>query len=436
MRALLTAAGTRGDVQPLFAFARALQRAGHDAVVAGPPDFVAEAAALGVRYVPCGPDMQQLVRAQSGMGANPITLLRAARKTAHADLIAHFDALLPLAREADVIVGAGLMFAAASVAEVANVPYRYLAYTPDALRSAYHAPPLSDIHSFGRPLNRWLWQAFAGLTHFMLAPGLNQRRRAFGLRDVDNVLDHAMSPERALLAADAEIAPCPPDVRLAGTQLGGLRLDDERPLPEALERFLEAGDPPVYFGFGSMPAADPIATTRDIVACAKRVGVRAVIARGWAGLGEGVELGPNVHVVDDVTHRRLFPRVAVVVHHGGAGTTDAAMLAGVPQLVVPHLLDQFGWSRRVHALGLGPAPLPRYRWSRTRLTEQVWQALRLPEHARRASALSQRLRARDGLAEAIGALETAVRIPRRSIRPSRRPQAAPSLRPASASMAP
>lgn len=407
MRVLLTAAGTRGDVQPLFGLARALQRAGHQAIVAAPPNFAREAAALGIDYRACGPDMRKLVTAHAELGANPIRLVRAARETAHADTLNHFDGLLPLAHDADVIVAAGLMFAAASVAELAKVPYRYLAYTPDVLRSDHHPPPLSDVRNFGRPINRWLWKGFAALTHWMVGRSLNQRRQQYGLPATPDVLTHAMLPAQCLLASDIELAPLPRDLQLAAPQLGNLRLDDDRPLPPELERFLQAGPAPVYFGFGSMPDAKPATTTAQIIACARALGVRAIISRGWAQLGANIDHAPDVLAIDDVTHRHLFPRVAAVVHHGGAGTTDAATFAGVPQLVVPHLLDQFGWARRVDAQHLGPKPLPRYRWAQKRLTQALAQTLGDPSYAERARQVALAVQSRDGLSAAIVALEHA-----------------------------
>jgi vancomycin aglycone glucosyltransferase len=166
------------------------------------------------------------------------------------------------------------------------------------------------------------------------------------------------------------------------------------PLPEKLEQFLAAGPAPVYFGFGSMPDHDPRATTELLLAVAERVGCRALISRGWAELGEAA-LPEHVMAVGDVSHARLFPRTAAVVHHGGAGTTHSAARAGVPQIVVPHLLDQFYFARRVHELGVATPAIARRKLTVSRLAERVSALLDHELLAERAAELGRRLAALD-----------------------------------------
>lgn len=129
-------------------------------------------------------------------------------------------------------------------------------------------------------------------------------------------------------------------------------LADPAPLPEEVVRFLDSGDPPVFVGFGSMPADSEAA--RGPVAAARAAGRRVIVSRGWADLAVTDE-SPDCLVIGDVGHDALFPRVAAVVHHGGAGTTAAAARAGVPQIVTPMFGDQFYWAGRVVDLGVGAA---------------------------------------------------------------------------------
>jgi vancomycin aglycone glucosyltransferase len=411
MRVLLTVSGTRGDVQPLFALARGLERAGHHAVLAAPPNFATEARSLGIDFHPCGLDTEAILRANAKVGRNPARVFKLAQKTARSDTLAHLETLMPLARQTELVVSAGVMFAGASVAEVAGVPYRYIAYTPDALRSAHHAPPLLDLHGLPAPINRWLWSGFSRYVQWLLGDTINGWRRDAGLEPDDDVLGSAMDPEFALLAADPELARLPPDVALGSGEVGNFWLDDPRPLSAELERFLEQGAPPIYFGFGSIPDPRPESTTAAIVGCVRAVGARAVIARGWAGLGANADLGPDILVVDDAPHGKLFPRVAAVVHHGGAGTTAAAVLAGRAQLVIPHVMDQFAWGRRVHSLGLGPKPLPRFRCNTARLRKRVAELVN-PAYTSQAQSLAPALASRDGVRAALRALELACAIHR------------------------
>ncbi len=106
----------------------------------------------------------------------------------------------------------------------------------------------------------------------------------------------------------------------------------------------------MYFGFGSIRAPEQLA--RAMIESARTLGRRAIVSRGWAELGL-VDDGRDCLAIDEVNHQRLFPRVAAVVHHGGAGTTMTAARAGVPQVVLPQHYDQHYWARRVRELGIG-----------------------------------------------------------------------------------
>ena len=117
-----------------------------------------------------------------------------------------------------------------------------------------------------------------------------------------------------------------------------------------MEDFLSSGEPPVYFGFGSMRSTE--GASRVCVEAARALGVRAIISQGWGNL-RPIDTGSDCLAVDDLSHEKLFPRVSAIVHHGGAGTTTAAAGAGKPQVIVPHLYDQFFWAHRAQVLGIG-----------------------------------------------------------------------------------
>src|SRR5262249_31995739 len=135
-------------------------------------------------------------------------------------------------------------------------------------------------------------------------------------------------------------------------QTGAWILPDERALSPELTRFLDAGDPPVYFGFGSMRAPQNLGAS--MLEAARALGRRALVSRGWADLSLADDASDCL-AIGEVNQQALFRRVAAVVHHGGAGTTTAAALAGGPQVVVPQLYDQHYWAGRVRELGIGSA---------------------------------------------------------------------------------
>ena len=172
--------------------------------------------------------------------------------------------------------------------------------------------------------------------------------------------------------------------------------------PAELREFLDAGEPPVCFGFGSMLAADPAAMTAlAIEALAARRGVLV----GDLHVQAGVELPPSVFAVGAVEHGWLFERCAAVVHHGGAGTTAAALRAGATSVIVPHMLDQFAWARRLRELGASPPPIPRRKLSAPRLREAIAAAVEDPRFAARTALLGEQIRQEDGVGCALEAFE-------------------------------
>jgi vancomycin aglycone glucosyltransferase len=138
-------------------------------------------------------------------------------------------------------------------------------------------------------------------------------------------------------------------------QSGAWILRDERQLSPELETFLDAGEPPVYFGFGSMRAPQDLSGV--MIRTARTLGRRAIVSRGWADLS-GMDNEPDCLTVGEVNQQALFKRVAAVVHHGGAGTTTVAALAGAPQVVIPQLYDQHYWAARIRELAIGTAHQP------------------------------------------------------------------------------
>lgn len=183
---------------------------------------------------------------------------------------------------------------------------------------------------------------------------LNSQRTKLNLAPVSDVRSHIFT-DRPWLAADPILAPWPDPTDPAVFQTGAWIVPDDRPLSPELEAFLEAGEPPVYFGFGSMRA--PADLSQVMIQTARALGRRAIISRGWADLSL-VDNEPNCLAIGEVNQQALFKRVAAVFHHGGAGTTTAAALAGVPQIVIPQMYDQHYWAQRIHDLGIGTAHAP------------------------------------------------------------------------------
>ena len=388
MRVLLSTIGSRGDVQPLVALALELRALGHDARLCVPPDFREWIESLGFAVVPIGPELRSTGRA-SPAAAPPTPEQR--RRMVEASVATQFETIAAAARDRDVIVGAtALQIAAPSVAERAGIPYVFAAYCPAVLPSPRHAPPVlamrGDTPAGADADFAALWERDAARFAETFGDALNTHRASIGLPPVGDVRGYVMT-SRPWLAADATLAPWPDPDDGRVLQTGAWLLRDERPLSAELERFLDAGDPPIYFGFGSNRATENLA--RVMIESARALGRRAVLLRGWAELSP-IDDAPDCIAIGEVNQQALFARVAAVVHHGGAGTTTTAARAGAPQVIVAQHYDQHYWAGRVAELGVGAAHDGTTPTAES-LTRALEHALR-PEVATRARALAPMIR--------------------------------------------
>ncbi|MFI6014402.1 glycosyltransferase [Streptomyces sp. NPDC051243] len=329
-----------------------LRELGAEVRVCAPADeeFAKLLAGVGVELVPVGPSARALTKA----GPVPSSL----PQRAAAVIASQLDVITPAAEGCDVLVATGMISAAAgalSVADKLGIPSVSVTFQQLTLPSA-DRPPLAYP---GHPLppdvtdNRALWDLDAQNVNALFGETLNTNRASIGLPPVDNVRDYVIG-DRPWLATDPALDPWQETPDLDVVQTGAWLLPDERPLPDGLVAFLEAGAPPVYVGFGSMPLHGSEDAAQVAIEAVRAQGRRVLVGRGWADLSL-IDDQSDCFAVGDVNHQALFGRVAAVVHHGGAGTTTTAARAGTPQVVVPQLADQPYWAGRVAELGIGAA---------------------------------------------------------------------------------
>jgi len=404
MRILLSTYGSRGDVQPLVALARALRLIAVDSRLSAPPDpeFTTLAAEAGVPFVPAFMPIREWIAQARASGA-PLPQL------AERMVGAQYEALAAAAANCDAVVATGLfpsVAAARSVAERCDIAFAPALFCPQSLPSTEHPPYAYPgwPHPPGVHDNSALWQRNVIVMNALFGEAFNGHRARIGLPPVDNVRDHVLGGA-SLLACDPTLGPWPGGGDV--TQTGAWLLPDRRALPDHVAAFLDAGPPPVYVGFGSMAGPSVPAAAETAMAAIRAEGRRIVLQSGWAGLAGREGVGDCCHV-GEVNQGALFPRVAAVVHHGGAGTTMAAALSGAPQLIVPQVADQPYWGRRIAALRLGavvaePSPSP------DALTRALRRML-APACRAGAAALAPQLR-RDGASLAAHWLAKRLRTP-------------------------
>ncbi|GAA4997042.1 glycosyltransferase [Actinopolymorpha pittospori] len=432
VKVLVLTLGTRGDVQPFVALAKGLLRSGHDVVVAAPERFADFVAGHGVAFAALDDGPLRLMDGGSAVGDVASGGLRA-RVALARRLPAMFSRVLEdcwsvastgTGAGADVVVHNGQVIAGQHVAEKLGVPAVLALPLPMYVPTRDFPWPGQDLLA-GLPkwLNRTTYLGMKGPA-LMFGQTVDRWRRTLGLPRRAGRHDPLRRPGGGAVpvmhAVSRHVLARPGDWPTTATMTGYWFLDDADPhamdapapsgptgqsgLPADLEAFLDSGEPPIFVGFGSMSGSDPVGTTEAVLAATQRARVRAVLATGWGGLVAD-RARDDVFVLGEVPYAELFPRVAAVVHHGGAGTTGAAVAAGRPQVICPFVADQPFWGRRMHVLGVAPAPIDQRRLSPAELASAIRRVLDEQTFASKAEGLGALVRDEDGVMNAVELLE-------------------------------
>ena len=423
MRICVVALGTHGDVRPLLALAEGLSRAGDQVVFATHRYYENMVCDRGLAFRAVEVDPRAVIDSSLGRGwvrsgTNPLQFMRHFRELARSFGRELTEDCYRACRDADVIV-TGLLsyFATWNLAERLGVPLAAAflqpatpsRHLPSVLFHELRGPaPVRRLYNAAshRLIESLLWSVLRSPTNEVRADLLDlprvPRRHTFAANLNDSLVLYGFS---------AEVLPRPADwgdhVQVTGYWFLNGDGDGWRP-DAALRRFLAAGAPPVYVGFGSMSSDSEEGLTGIVFSALRRCGLRGVLATGWGGLTPA-QLPPDMLMLDWVPHDWLFPRTAAVIHHGGAGTTATGLRHGVPQVVVPFFGDQHFWGRRIHELAVGPRPVPRRRLTADRLAAALRFAASDPAVRARAVEVGARIRTEDGVAAAVRALRSRLR---------------------------
>ncbi|MGC7101853.1 glycosyltransferase [Amycolatopsis lurida] len=425
MKILLITHGSHGDVRPFAALAMGLREAGHEVVLAGPVSSVSVAQPHCDHVHPLDDGTNNLVHDRNaweavetnfrGLRGKKLGLAflrqnRAAMAKVFEDL-----AVLTgdLARTGDIdLVVHQVNVPGQAIAEKLGVPAVPVCLQPFWVPTATFADPILPFRP-PRFLNRASYlstklfvRGFTGGTANWRMERLGLPRRRFA-QDVFRRADG--SPAPTLQAFSRYVLPSPvryPD-SVHTTGFFFLPAASDWTPPRPLAEFLAAGEPPVYLGFGSMVGSDPARTGRIVAEAVRLAKVRAVVAVGRGGIRPGGS-DERVFHLEHAPHDWLFPRMAAVVHHGGAGTAGAALAAGRPQVVCPFMFDQPYFGRRLHEIGVAPPPRPLRQLTSRGLATAIHEAVHNRAFIARARELGHWVRAEDGVREAVKVLESVI----------------------------
>lgn len=405
--------GSHGDIRPFLALAEGLQLAGHEVTllitcvdsdayaavsspagvdirtVASPVMMADEAAEIGIAVVSARDPLRQMA-----------LIMRRCFAPAEDAMVA---AAMRLTAESDLLIGHYFHYPLQVMAERAGKPYVSVLLSHAGIPSAYNHPL-----GWPRIFNRMLWWLTRTLMHRELAPYVNGLRKRLGMPQVRDVMGSVwLSRQLTLAAVSPQLCERQPDwpdwVQVCGfLDMPNMSLEGQ--MSDALALFLGAGAPaPIYMTLGSwMPQDLPNQTDalRMLSEAATLAGCRAVIqASRWEACG--FRSDERIMYVSAAPHHLVLPRCAAAVHHGGAGTTQSAMLAGVPHVVIAHISEQEHWARELQRVGVAGRPLRRRSVDAAALAQRIGEVLQMPDARSRAMALARAMAGENGVANAV-----------------------------------
>jgi len=404
--------GSLGDVYPYLAIGRVLQGRGHRVVIAanGPHRRGVEAA--GFAFVALQPELPPGDRELLSLNLDTARgTERLFREYFLPTIRTTYDELTAAIRGADLLVSHPLTLAAPLVAEQTGIRWLSSVLAPTSLFSAYDPPILAPFPELSAALRGWgplVNGVFLGLGKFVTEPWLaplRALRAELGLGWGGNPLFEGQFSPRGTLALFSGLMGSPQPDWPPHTHPTGFCFWDDQELPEDLEAFLAAGEPPIVFTLGS--AAVFVAQDFFIqsAAAVRRLNRRAVLVVG-DNPGAGL-VDERIAVVPYAPHGKLFSRAAAVVHQGGIGTSAQALRAGVPMLVVPFNFDQPDNAERLARLGVART-LTRPDYCAARVATELEILLNDKTIRARAADAGRRVRSENGAVAAADRIEAAL----------------------------
>ena len=409
MHITIFTAGSQGDIQPCMILGQGLQQAGYHVGLAAPQNFENLIQKNGLCFHALRGDVQQMMADETGRkfmesaGSNPVRSMLAMRKMIGPMAIQMAEDALEACHNADALISLAVFAPfGKSIAEIRNIPLINIEPTPLLPTSAFPAAGWPLQKNLGGFLNRLSGSAMLRMIWQWYSPYVNEFRKRFRLVPLHGADFHQILRSTPLLGAySPSIIPHPFDwsdeVHITGYWFQNDA--SEWQASDELQAFLDRGAP-VYVGFGSMGGRNPEELAAIVLQALEKSGQRGLLLTGWGGMNV-MKVPDHVFVVNSAPHSWLFPRMAAVVHHGGAGTTAEGLRAGVPTVIVPFIVDQFFWGKRVKELGAGPEPIPAKKLTADILACAIQTATADSKMKEQASALGAAIRAENGVDKAV-----------------------------------
>jgi acyl transferase domain-containing protein/UDP:flavonoid glycosyltransferase YjiC (YdhE family)/thioesterase domain-containing protein/acyl carrier protein len=409
----ILAFGSRGDVHPFVALGKGLEKSGYEVTIAAIDEYQDLVTNNNLRFAPLNIKANKLQEAfmdkRRRENNAPLALSKDAKKYLEQNIIIWLEKSYEACRGCDLLLYTGLAFHhgihVAQKLKVPSIPVYLQPITENSSTASFLMPDLK----IGSWYNRLSYRMAEDLLWKSTGRPVNQWRSDNGLKplspkEIFSMKHHSLNPVIYGFSSLVFKKPIEWGKHVSMTGYFFLeRNDDWHPAPK-LASFLEAGSPPVYVGFGSMNDYITYNTTQKILKALKQTGERVILSVGWENIREEdlLQFGAeNIFIAGYAPHHWLFPKMKAIIHQGGAGTTAAALQAGIPSIIIPVMIDQPFWANLAYELGTCPKPIPFRNLTSSRLRTALNRALNDSTILEKAGQIGRMLKNEDGVVNTV-----------------------------------
>jgi UDP:flavonoid glycosyltransferase YjiC (YdhE family) len=418
MKITILTVGSRGDIQPFIALAIALKTAGYQVTVATHDNFAFDVSQHQLDFIALGSDVQALMSSEKGKkfaqeSSNPFKMIKAYGEMLQPFLIEAMETSFQACQGSELIIAnIATTFWADQIAQQLHIPLLAGVLQPISPTGDFPCIFLPPKLNLGRWLNYLTHHIFRIILWQIYHPSYNQwRKQKFNLSLLKFWQDTWSNMEKRnipyIYAYSSHIVPKPSDWKDNCHITGYWFLESEsnyQPPAEVVD-FLADGKPPVYIGFGSMTGEKPEQMTDIALKALKKSGQRGILSTGWGGISN-VDLPDNILKIESIPHDWLFPQMCAIVHHGGAGTTSAALKAGIPSVIIPFIADQIFWGYQTAKLGIASPPIPKHQLTIEKLSQAISLVITDEKIRQKAQELGVKIRSENGQQQVINLLKS------------------------------